>query len=128
MDHPTSTPNLQGVPATNLQHSYTKGTPTPYLLPPTPKEYHPPIYNIHTLRDHPPPTPIPQGVPPKILQQSYTKGTHHPTPPYPQPTRNTTQQSYNTHTLKGPPPPTPLPPTHRKYHPPSYNTHTPTII
>ena len=23
---------------------------------------------------------------------------------------------------------TPLPPTHRKYHPPSYNTHTPTIL
>ena len=115
---PPPTPNPQEVLSTNLQHSYTNKWTTQPLLP-TYREYQPTTYNTHTLRDHPPPTPIPQGVPPTILQQSYTKGTHHPTPPYPQPTGNTTHhlttlihpQSYNTHTLKGPlpPPPTPNP-------------------
>ena len=114
-------PNPQGVPASNLQHSYTKRNPLP-----------------------PPLTPNPQGVPPTNLQHSCTnKGT--PTP-YPQPTGSTSHQlttlihqkgphplppthreyhppSYNTHTLKGPPAPTPTP-NHRMYHPPSYNTHT----
>ena len=96
------------------------------------------------------PTPNPQEVPLTILQHSYTKGTP---APYPQPTGSTTHhlttliqpQSNNTRTLKGPTTPnpqevpptilqhsytkgTPLPPTHRKYHPPSYNTHTATIL
>ena len=44
-----------------------------------------------------PPTSNPKGVPPINLQHSCTKGTHHPHP---------------------------LPPTHREYHPPTYNTHT----
>ena len=64
MDHQTPTPNLQGVPATNLQHSYTKGTPYPI-----------------------PSTPNPQGVPPTNIQHSYTKG---PPTPYPNPTGRTT--------------------------------------
>ena len=85
-----------------LQLSYTKGICHP--LPPIHRKYHPPSYNTHTLKGPPaphPPTPNPQEVPPTFLQHSYTKGT--PCPP-------------------------PLPPTHRKYHPPSYNTHTPTIL
>ena len=77
-------------------------------LPPTHSKYHPPSCNTHTptILQHshtkgtpcsPAPTPNPQEVPPTILQHSYTKGT---------------------------PCPHPLPPTHRKYHPPSHNTHT----
>ena len=125
--HPT--PNPQEVPPTILQHSYTKGTPFPHPQPTggtthhlttlihpqyynthtlkgppashplTHRKYHPPSYNTHTLKGPPASTPTsnPQEVPPTILQHSYTKGT--PCPP-------------------------PLPPTHRKYHPPSYNTHT----
>ena len=56
-----------------------------------------------------------------ILQHSYPKGTPPPLPPT---HRKYHPPSYNTHTLKGPPATTPLPPTHRKYHPLSYNPHT----
>ena len=92
---------------TILQHSYTKGTPTPYSQPTGSTTHHvttlihPQSYNTHTLKGHPPPYPNPQEVQPTILQHSYTKGNPHPHP---------------------------IPPTHRKYHPPSYNTHTPTIL
>ena len=81
---PPPTPNPQGVPPTNLQHSYTEGTPAPYpqgltptnlqLLhingPPTPTPYPQPTgtmtnkLNTHTLME--PPTLNPQGVPPDI--------------------------------------------------------------
>ena len=98
MEPPTSSP--QGVPPTNLQHSYTKGTPCPNPLLLTQREYHPPTYNTHTLKGPAFPTSLPP------TQREY----HTPT--------------YNTHTLKGPPSPTSLPPTHRECHTPTYNTHT----
>ena len=107
-------PNPQGVPASNLQHSYTKRDPLPPPLPQTHREYHPPTYNTHALikgppppypqptgstnhqlttlihqKGPPPPTPNPQGVPPTILQHSYTKGTPYP-PPLPPTTGCTT--------------------------------------
>ena len=110
MEPPTS--NSQGVPPTNLQHLYTKGSPHPLLpthreyhptynthtlkgppashpLPPTHREYHPPTYNTHTLKGLLTPTPNPQGVPPTNLQCSYTKGTPHLPP---QPTGTNTHQ------------------------------------
>ena len=53
MDPPTPPPipNPQGVPPTNLQHSYTKGIPHP--LPPTSRDY-------SHINGPPYPTPYPQ--------------------------------------------------------------------
>ena len=97
-------PQPQDVPPTILQHSYTKGTPTPT---PNHRKFHPPSYNTHTLKGPPAPTyPQPKEIPPTILEHSYTKGTPHPPTPN---HRMYHPPSYNTHTLKGPP--TLLPPT-----------------
>ena len=118
---PLPTPNPQELTPTNLQHSYSKGTPccpTTYCqptgstthqlttlalvdlhpLPPANGEYHLPTYNTHALKG-PPPAPYPsqQGLSPTNL---------------------------HTHTLKRPPPPHPYPPVHKEHHLPTYNTHT----
>ena len=94
--------------------------------------YHPPSYNIHTLKGPPNPTPNHRMYHPPSYNTHTLKG---PPPPAPlPPTTGCTTHNLTTHTptilqhsyTKGSPTPTPCPPTpnHRMYHPPSYNTHT----
>ena len=122
---PAPTPNPQGVPPTILQHSYTKGTPTPHPLPLIQGVPPTNLQHLYTKGiPHPHPYPNPQGVPPTNLQHSHTnKGppTLPPTPTH----RKYHSSTYNIHTpIKGPTTPHPLPPTHREYHLPTYKTHT----
>ena len=105
-----------------------KGPLPPTPLPPTHRKYHPPSYNTHTLKG--PPTPLPPTHR-KYHPPSYNTHTLKGPPPpaiYPQPTGSTTHNLTTLIHQMDPLPPTPLPPTHRKYHPTSYNTHTPTIL
>ena len=117
------TPNPEGVPPTNLQHSYTKGTPHSY--PPAPNAQGVPPTNLHHSytkgTPYPTPTPNLQGVPPTNLQHSYTEGTPHPLPPT---HRKYHPSTYNTYALKGPPTLHPYPqPTGTNTHQLTTHTH-----